>query len=233
MPTAACRSLFVVPVAVLLITLHGSLQHEIVHGHPTRWFGFNRALGMVPLSLWMPYERYRHTHRMHHNDERLTDPLDDPESYYWTPEEWARVGPLTRMFLRIEQTLAGRVIIGCFWRIVRFLRAEFLGIVRGERDLRAIWIEHLLWCVPVVLLAARSSATCRCGSTSWRWWFRRMAFSSSAHLPSTARGPARVSASPSSKARGSSGRCSSSTTCIRCITSRLAFRGTSTSAGIA
>lgn len=141
----------IVPAAVLLITLHGSLQHEIVHGHPTRWFGLNRALGMVPLSLWLPYERYRHTHRIHHNDERLTDPLDDPESYYWTPEEWAQVGGLTRAFLRTEQTLAGRVIIGCFWRIARFLRSEFLGLVRNERDLRAIWVEHLLWCIPIVL----------------------------------------------------------------------------------
>ena len=120
----------VVPAAILLITLHGSLQHEIVHGHPTRWFDFNRALGMIPLSLWLPFERYRQTHRIHHNDERLTDPLDDPESYYWTPDEWSRVGPLTRAFLRVEQTLAGRVIIGCFWRIVRFLRSELRGIVR-------------------------------------------------------------------------------------------------------
>ena len=141
----------VVPAAVLLITLHGSLQHEIVHGHPTRWFGFNRLLGMVPLSLWLPYERYRQTHRIHHNDERLTDPLDDPESYYWTPEEWASVGPVTRAFLRTEQTLAGRVIIGCFWRILRFLRSEFLDLVRGERGLRGIWLEHLLWSIPVML----------------------------------------------------------------------------------
>ena len=44
----------VIPVGVLLITLHGSLQHEIVHGHPTRWQDVNRALGMVPLSLWLP-----------------------------------------------------------------------------------------------------------------------------------------------------------------------------------
>jgi fatty acid desaturase len=140
-----------VPATVLLITLHGSLQHEIVHGHPTRWFGFNRVLGMVPLALWLPYERYRHTHRIHHNDERLTDPLDDPESYYWTAEEWANVGPFTRAFLYVEQTLAGRVVIGCLWRIVRFLRSEFLALVRNEHDLRALWIEHLLWCIPVVL----------------------------------------------------------------------------------
>jgi fatty acid desaturase len=141
----------VVVAGVLLVTLHGSLQHEMVHGHPTRWQDVNRALGMVPLSLWLPFERYRQTHRIHHNDERLTDPLDDPESFYWTPEEWARVGPFSRLFLRVEQTLAGRVIIGCFWRIARFLRAEFLGVVRNERDLQAIWMEHLLWCVPVVL----------------------------------------------------------------------------------
>jgi len=25
------------PVTAVLITLHSSLQHEIVHGHPTRW----------------------------------------------------------------------------------------------------------------------------------------------------------------------------------------------------
>ena len=144
-------AVIVVPAAVLLITLHGSLQHEIVHGHPTRWYLFNRLLGMVPLSLWLPYERYRQTHRIHHNDERLTDPLDDPESYYWTAEQWKEVGPLTRAFFYMEQTLAGRVVIGCFWRIGRFLRYEFLGLVRNQNDLRAIWIEHLLWCIPVVI----------------------------------------------------------------------------------
>src|SRR5690349_11169601 len=52
---------FVIPTGVLLITLHGSLQHEMVHGHPTRWQDVNRALGMVPLSLWLPFERYRQT----------------------------------------------------------------------------------------------------------------------------------------------------------------------------
>src|SRR5579863_5308402 len=50
------------PIAVLLITLHSSLQHEIVHGHPTRWHRVNWMLGMVPLSLWLPFERYRQTH---------------------------------------------------------------------------------------------------------------------------------------------------------------------------
>ncbi|HEY1890443.1 MAG TPA: hypothetical protein VGG63_08550, partial [Steroidobacteraceae bacterium] len=34
----------VAPLLTLLITLHSSLQHEIVHGHPTRWKRLNRQL---------------------------------------------------------------------------------------------------------------------------------------------------------------------------------------------
>ncbi len=140
----------VAPVAAVLITLHSSLQHEIVHGHPTRWKRLNRLFAIVPLSVWLPYERYRHTHHVHHKDERLTDPVDDPESFYWTPEEWARVGPITRVFLRIEYTLAGRVLIGSFWRIGLFLWNEIRAVLRNEEGVRAAWIEHLVWCIPVV-----------------------------------------------------------------------------------
>ena len=84
------------PLIALVLTLHSSIQHEIVHGHPTRWRALNRLFAMVPLTLWLPYERYRHTHHVHHIDARLTDPLDDPESFYWRPEDWARLGPVAR-----------------------------------------------------------------------------------------------------------------------------------------
>jgi fatty acid desaturase len=149
----------VAPLTAVLITLHGSLQHEIVHGHPTRWKPFNRLLAIVPLSLWLPYERYRHTHHVHHIDARLTDPLDDPESFYWRPEDWARLGPLSRLAHELQQTLAGRLLIGSFWRIGMFLRDEVLALVhsekrtliRNEQNVRHVWLEHLAWCVPVVL----------------------------------------------------------------------------------
>lgn len=141
----------VAPIAVVLLTLHSSLQHEILHGHPTRWNAVNRLLGIVPLSLWLPYARYRQTHLQHHIDERLTDPIDDPESFYWTSEDWARLGPLTRALLRIEQTLAGRITLGSYWFIGAFLRGELRGLLRNEGGLRLIWLEHLLWCVPVLL----------------------------------------------------------------------------------
>jgi fatty acid desaturase len=143
--------LIVATIGTLLVTLHSSLQHEVVHGHPTRWKGLNRVFGMVPLSLWLPFERYRFSHRLHHRDARLTDPLDDPESFYWTPEDWARLNPLMRVLIRAQQTLAGRMLIGSWWSIARFLRLEWPVLLHKRDGARAMWIEHLLWCVPVIL----------------------------------------------------------------------------------
>jgi len=48
----------VAPLAAVIVTLHSSLQHEFIHGHPTRLSWVNRLLGIVPLSLWLPYDRY-------------------------------------------------------------------------------------------------------------------------------------------------------------------------------
>ncbi len=143
--------LVVAPLTAILVTLHGSLQHEIVHGHPTRWQGLNRLLAIAPLSLWLPYDRYRLNHRTHHIDERITDPLDDPESYYFTPEDWRHFTPLTRAIVRVQQTLAGRVTVGAFWSIGRFLHAEWRAVIANRDGVRTAWLEHLLWCVPVVL----------------------------------------------------------------------------------
>ena len=138
------------PAGALLLTLHGSLQHELTHGHPTRWPRFNRLLAIVPLSLWLPFPRYLQTHLAHHHDDRLTDPIDDPESYYLTPECVARLNPLSRSMLQMQRTLIGRVLFGPPWIIGKFLRAELRAAWRGEAGMRAVWLEHLLWCIPVV-----------------------------------------------------------------------------------
>ena len=139
------------PVGAVLVTLHGSLQHEVVHGHPTRWGWVNRLVAIVPLSIWLPYDSYRASHTAHHIDERLTDPLDDPESWYWTAEDWARLSPLTRAIVRVSQTLAGRVTIGAYWAIGRYLHAEWRAFLANKEGVRAMWLEHLLWCIPVIL----------------------------------------------------------------------------------
>ena len=136
--------------AAVLITLHGSLQHEIVHGHPTRWRRLNRVLAVVPLSLWLPFDSYQATHLAHHDDERLTDPIDDPESWYWTERDWARLTPPGRLLVRASQTLLGRMIVGPFLAIGRFLAAEWRAVIADRAGARALWIEHLAWCIPVL-----------------------------------------------------------------------------------
>ena len=140
----------VAPLVTVLITLHGSLQHEIVHGHPTRWRSINRLMGVVPLLVYLPFDRYRASHHAHHIDARLTDPLDDPESYYWTSDDWARLPGFVRSLVRVQQTLAGRVTLGAFWTIGSFLRTELRALRANQDGVRRVWLEHLLWSLPVV-----------------------------------------------------------------------------------
>jgi fatty acid desaturase len=121
-----------------------SLQHEIIHGHPTRSRGFNRLLACWPLLLWLPYESYRRSHLIHHADERLTDPLDDPESHYWTPEQWAEIGVFRRAIIRANATLLGRILIGPAWSMVRFVGREMAAIMEGDEKRRRIWATHTM-----------------------------------------------------------------------------------------
>ena len=133
-----------VALGAWLICWHSSLQHEVLHGHPTRFLAVNRAIGFPPLALWLPYERYRATHLKHHHDERLTDPLDDPESRYWLQDDWERLGPLGQRLLRVQSTLAGRLVVGPFWAIGSFLMSEGLAIIEGDRRVLRIWLIHLI-----------------------------------------------------------------------------------------
>lgn len=56
--------------------------------------------------LWMPYFRYKKTHLQHHRKEWLTDPLQDPESAYHSPERWQRMSQPAR-WLRKQKTHTG------------------------------------------------------------------------------------------------------------------------------
>lgn len=126
-----------------VVAWHGSLQHELIHGHPTRRPAMNRALGMAPLNLFLPFDRYRALHLAHHRNDRLTDPLDDPESQYWTEADWLGLSPVARLIINGCMRLALRLVIGPVWMIARFFQSEFGRIRRGERGVRAAWIAHL------------------------------------------------------------------------------------------
>ena len=140
----------VAPCSALLLTLHSSLQHEILHGHPTRWAAVNRIMGIAPLSLWIPYDRFRTLHLKHHVNDRLTDPLDDPETNYVTAEDWQQRSTFARWMYQLQLTLAGRVLVGSWWRMGSFWSGEIRAFARNEPGVRTAWVTHLVLCVPVV-----------------------------------------------------------------------------------
>ena len=125
-----------------LVCWHGSLQHEAMHGHPTRSVGLNALVAALPLGLWLPYPIYRDWHLAHHRAEVLASPLDDPESYYLTGEAWARAGRLKRALLQCRNTVAGRLLLGPPWMVTGFLAAEARRLVRGDRRYLAVWLWH-------------------------------------------------------------------------------------------
>ncbi|MBV9740830.1 MAG: fatty acid desaturase [Hyphomicrobiales bacterium] len=132
------------PCGAWLVAWQGSLQHEVLHGHPTRWRRFNRLLALPALSLWLPYESYRVSHLMHHRDERLTDPLDDPESYYWTKGLWGSLNRVWHPLLKLQTTLAGRLLVGPAWVVPRFLIKQVQALWRGSPVAHRAWRSHLL-----------------------------------------------------------------------------------------
>ena len=68
------------PLGAWLLAWHSSLQHEIIHDHPTPHRRLNTAIAWVPIGLWLPYAVYRWAHRRHHREPWITDPVEDPES---------------------------------------------------------------------------------------------------------------------------------------------------------
>ncbi len=141
---------FGIVVTGISIAQFSSLQHEILHGHPFRSRRMNEALAFPALTLTVPYGRFRDTHLAHHHDPILTDPYDDPESNYLDPVVWARVPGWLKVIYRINNTLAGRVIVGSLLGNFRWLVMEWGGIRRNVPGVRRDWALHLAGLVPVV-----------------------------------------------------------------------------------
>jgi len=132
-----------------IIAWHGSLQHEVLHGHPTRFRVINDAVGWPPISIWLPYRIYKRSHLTHHNDEWLTDPIEDPESYYFTGDIWAQTGSFGRLIAMINNTLLGRLIIGPLVALVAFFSAEIGHMMRGDFHNGPIWLRHIAGCAVI------------------------------------------------------------------------------------
>jgi len=140
----------VLPAGAYLVAWHGSLQHEAVHGHPTRWRWLNELLVFPSLWLWLPYRVYRDSHLAHHREQHLTDPLEDPESYYMTAAKWRGYGRAMRCLLWVRNTVAGRLLLGPAYAVFCVARDELPRLLRGERDTVIAWALHVPACAIVL-----------------------------------------------------------------------------------
>lgn len=145
------------PILALLlmgvaVALHSSLQHEVLHGHPTRSARLNEALVFAPLGVFYPYRSYKRTHLQHHADERLTDPFDDPESHYRAMTDWQAMPALIKRLLAWNNTLIGRMLIGPPLMVVGFTASEWRKIMKGDRKVVVAWLLHLAGLIPTMLV---------------------------------------------------------------------------------
>lgn len=130
------------PWLVWFTTWYMSLQHELIHGHPTRKPWLNQLFGMLPLAVWYPYGLYRDTHLQHHRNEYLTLPGDDPEAYYFSRARWENLSPAMKAVVRLRNTLPGRMVIGPLLDIVSTLTGALMAVLRGEWRTVSMWLVH-------------------------------------------------------------------------------------------
>jgi fatty acid desaturase len=152
------------PLGAYVICMIGSLQHEAVHGHPTRSARVNEALVWLPVGLLYPYRRYKAMHLKHHNNDHLTDPDFDPESYYLDPQAWADTPAPLRAIYTVNNTFAGRMIIGPVMAAVHFLKDEIAAMGAGNREIADVWLAH---CAGLVLVWLWITQVC--GMAFWQY----------------------------------------------------------------
>ncbi len=137
------------PAPVLIVALavvvawHGSLRHEVLHGHP---FGSRRAddlLGSPPLSLSLPYQLYRRDHLLHHRDEILTDPFDDRESFYVGAQQWADWSRPLRALIVFHHSILGRMALGPVVATLGVIRGQYREARAGDLTVVRWWLVHL------------------------------------------------------------------------------------------
>lgn len=154
---AAWMPVLAVVLAAVLAALHSSLTHEALHGHPFRSQFLNEALMFLPLTLFIPYNRFRDLHLSHHRDSNLTDPYDDPESNYLDPAVWAVLPGWKQALFRLNNTLLGRIVLGPGIGQVRFMAAEARAAMRGDRAVLLAWALHLPGALIVLWIVSLSA----------------------------------------------------------------------------
>ncbi len=139
-PVSATLAILVTGIAIAQLS---SLAHEVLHGHPFRSQVLSEALVFPATGLFIPYLRFKDTHLQHHHEPALTDPYDDPESNFCDPAVWARLPRIAKLILRVNNTLAGRVLIGPLVGTATFLAMDLHLALRGDRRVMLAWALHV------------------------------------------------------------------------------------------
>jgi len=137
-------------IAALCVTLHSSLQHEVLHGHPTRNRPLNEVLVFLAPGLVIPFRRFRALHLKHHNDPHLTDPYEDPETNYMASADWDKLPWPVQRLRQVNNTLLGRVLIGPAVAILGFWASDARLLLAGDQRVRLAWGLHL-WSLGLTL----------------------------------------------------------------------------------
>lgn len=146
-----------ITLLVPTITFWMSLQHELLHGHPTRWVWLNKVLGYAPLAIWYPYTLYRDSHLQHHQDERLTQPQHDPESRYVSEHQWQRNSSALRCLHWLNKTLCGRILVGPVIALIGLVAEQAQCLRRGVLGAWLMWLTHGA-CVVLVLMYVEANS---------------------------------------------------------------------------
>jgi len=133
-----------------IVALQSSIMHEVLHGHPTRDARVNEAFVFLPIGLVWPYRRFKALHLRHHADERLTDPFDDPESYYQALWHHEKLPPAMQALLHLNNTMVGRFVLGPWLSVVGFMLEDIRLMREGDKQIRLAWALHLVGLLVVV-----------------------------------------------------------------------------------
>ena len=101
------------PLLILLCTWHMSLQHELLHGHPTRPALVNKLLGSIPLAIRYPYASIAIDHVL--------------------PERWVTATAWQRVIWRMRKRFVGRLMVGPPLSVVTLLAGAVDERRRGDR----------------------------------------------------------------------------------------------------
>lgn len=134
--------LIATPLLTLILTLHSSLCHELIHGHPSRNQTLNNLLGYPSFGLIYPYTIFKETHLKHHDNGNITYPGIDPESFFIGQQDWGTKNNLSKIIAWANMTLAGRWLMGPGISFIGLVKNAVHDIRYAKFNRKLMWVSH-------------------------------------------------------------------------------------------